>query len=206
MLAGVISASITIRKEYIMDRNIESYVKIYRNAVDEKFRKSTLKLLKDPDIWAKHSYHNELNNKDTTYDDDLDISKVSIQNHNDMMQNIYGWIGRYIGDLGLPFYNGWNGYSAVRYNRYNVGTNMKIHVDHINTVFDGTRRGIPVLTVLGLLNDDFEGGEFTLFHDPEWIVDLKKGDVIIFPSNFMYPHKVESVTKGIRYSFVSWVW
>mgnify|MGYP001213588018 CR=1 FL=1 len=33
---------------------------------------------------------------------------------------------------------------------------------------------------------------------------LKKGDVVIFPSNFMYPHRVEKVTKGTRYSFVTW--
>jgi hypothetical protein len=32
------------------------------------------------------------------------------------------------------------------------------------------------------------------------------GDVIIFPSTFLYPHKVNEVKKGIRYSFVSWAW
>ena len=37
-------------------------------------------------------------------------------------------------------------------------------------------------------------------------IDLSKGDIIIFPSNFMYPHKVEPVTKGIRYSYISWIW
>ena len=37
-------------------------------------------------------------------------------------------------------------------------------------------------------------------------IDLKQGSVLIFPSNFMYPHEVESITKGSRYSFVSWVW
>ena len=37
-------------------------------------------------------------------------------------------------------------------------------------------------------------------------IDLSKGDIIIFPSNFMYPHKVEPVTKGTRYSYISWIW
>ena len=36
--------------------------------------------------------------------------------------------------------------------------------------------------------------------------DLTKGDIIVFPSNFMYPHKVEPVTKGTRYSYISWIW
>ncbi len=57
--------------------------------------------------------------------------------------------------------------------------------------------------MLGVLNDDYEGGEFVLIDEK---IDLSKGDIIIFPSNFMYPHKVEPVTKGIRYSYISWIW
>ncbi len=34
---------------------------------------------------------------------------------------------------------------------------------------------------------------------------LKTGDMIIFPSNFLYPHQVMPVTKGERYSIVSWL-
>ena len=54
------------------------------------------------------------------------------------------------------------------------------------------------------LNDNYEGGEFIMFDNHE--IKFKQGDLIIFPSNFLYPHKVEPVIKGTRYSFVSWVW
>ena len=37
-------------------------------------------------------------------------------------------------------------------------------------------------------------------------IEMHTGDVIIFPSTFLYPHKVNEVKKGIRYSFVSWAW
>jgi predicted 2-oxoglutarate/Fe(II)-dependent dioxygenase YbiX len=37
-------------------------------------------------------------------------------------------------------------------------------------------------------------------------IELKAGSIMIFPSNFLYPHKVVEVTKGVRYSYVSWVW
>ena len=37
-------------------------------------------------------------------------------------------------------------------------------------------------------------------------INLTKGDIIVFPSNFMFPHRVEPVTKGNRYSYISWVW
>jgi predicted 2-oxoglutarate/Fe(II)-dependent dioxygenase YbiX len=54
-----------------------------------------------------------------------------------------------------------------------------------------------------ILNDDFEGGEFAFFNK-ELKYKLEKGDALMFPSNFMYPHEVMPVTKGIRYSIVTW--
>jgi predicted 2-oxoglutarate/Fe(II)-dependent dioxygenase YbiX len=43
-----------------------------------------------------------------------------------------------------------------------------------------------------------------MFGDEE--IKFKTGDLLIFPSNFLYPHRVEPVTKGVRYSFISWTW
>ena len=54
-----------------------------------------------------------------------------------------------------------------------------------------------------ILNDDYEGGEFAFF-DREFKYKLEKGDAIMFPSNFMYPHEVMPVTKGTRYSIITW--
>ena len=34
---------------------------------------------------------------------------------------------------------------------------------------------------------------------------LSKGSVVFFPSNFMYPHSIQPITKGTRYSIVSWL-
>ena len=58
-----------------------------------------------------------------------------------------------------------------------------------------------------LLNNDYEGGNLC-FRNPdgsgEWQVDVKPNRMIIWPSNFLYPHTVKSVTKGTRYSVVAW--
>ena len=78
---------------------------------------------------------------------------------------------------------------------------MRTHYDHIQSMFDGTMKGIPILSIVGLLNDNYEGGEF-MIRGKE--VKLIRGDILIFPSNFIYPHEVKDITKGIRYSFVSW--
>ena len=81
---------------------------------------------------------------------------------------------------------------------------MSKHCDHIHDVFDGERKGIPTISILGGLNNNYEGGEFIMFDDYE--IKIKAGDLLLFPSVFLYPHKVEPVTKGERYSFVSWAW
>jgi predicted 2-oxoglutarate/Fe(II)-dependent dioxygenase YbiX len=54
-----------------------------------------------------------------------------------------------------------------------------------------------------ILNDNFEGGEFAFFKK-ELKYKLDKGDALLFPSNFMYPHEVMPVTKGTRYSIITW--
>jgi len=54
-----------------------------------------------------------------------------------------------------------------------------------------------------ILNDDYEGGEFAFF-DRELIYKLKKGSIITFPSNYLYPHEIMPVSKGTRYSIITW--
>ncbi len=89
-----------------------------------------------------------------------------------------------------------------RVNRYQQNTTMRQHVDHIHDLFDGTRRGIPILSIVVNLNENYEGGNLIFFDSVQY--SLKTGDIVIFPSNFLYPHSVSEVTSGIRYSMVSW--
>lgn len=53
------------------------------------------------------------------------------------------------------------------------------------------------------INDSYEGGEFAFF-DRKLKYSLKKGSVIMFPSNFMFPHEILPVTSGTRYSIITW--
>lgn len=65
------------------------------------------------------------------------------------------------------------------------------------------------LSLVYLLNNDYKGGELVFVNPSDTNEVLKKVDVqpnklIIFPSNFIYPHSVLPVTEGTRYSLVSW--
>ena len=81
---------------------------------------------------------------------------------------------------------------------------MKKHWDQIHSMFSGEKKGVPILSIVGVLNDNYEGGDFIMFEDTK--IELPTGSILIFPSTFMYPHKVTSITKGVRHSFVSWVY
>jgi predicted 2-oxoglutarate/Fe(II)-dependent dioxygenase YbiX len=183
-----------------MKMNLQDYVAIY-NVIELAISKQIINDSNESQ-WDKHAYSNPITQELTTYEDDLEVSNQ--ENHGDYINNkIKACVSDYLKNVvPLPF--GLQEVSTIRFNRYKVGTNMKMHNDHIHTLFDGERKGVPILTVLGLLNDDFEGGDFLMFDDKK--LNLSAGDIVIFPSNFMYPHSVTTVTKGTRYSFVAWGW
>ena len=97
-----------------------------------------------------------------------------------------------------------NKFSTIRFNRYSNGQIMRQHHDHIHSIFDGRLKGIPVLSFILNLNDDYEGADLFFWNDH--IVPLGKGDIVMFPSVFLFPHGVTEVKKGKRYSAVSWAW
>jgi len=83
-------------------------------------------------------------------------------------------------------------------NDYDAG--YKFHVDFGTTC---TKR---LLSISINLNSDFEGGEFVFDLSNQFKQFPQNiGDAIIFPSNFMFPHQVNKITKGVRYSLIAWV-
>jgi predicted 2-oxoglutarate/Fe(II)-dependent dioxygenase YbiX len=80
--------------------------------------------------------------------------------------------------------------------RYEVGQYYKKHVDY------SPHQTRSLSCVVGL-NDEYEGGEFCLWSGAVKYT-LGKGDVLFFPSNFLYPHSVEEVSSGVRYTIVTW--
>lgn len=97
-----------------------------------------------------------------------------------------------------------NKFSAIRFNRYSPGQIMRQHMDHIHSLWNTQDAGIPVLSFILNLNDDYEGADLYFWDD--YIVPLGKGDIIMFPSLFLFPHGVTEATRGRRFSAVSWGW
>ena len=184
--------------------NLIDYIKVYPwldKELCDQIRKEIDKV-----TWDQHVFYNSGGEHVAlSGDQELDISWSNIPSKQELTQKVWGVINKYIlTDFKSDYFDGWQGFTDIRFNRYKKDKTMAKHCDHIHSMFDGERKGVPILSIVGLLNDDYEGGEFIMFDDME--IKLKQGDVLIFPSNFLYPHKVNPVTKGIRDSFVSWVW
>ena len=151
----------------------------------------------------------------STYADDLIQSgntgenlQKKVEDINDLIvEKLRVALEEYIRRLNFYWFSGWEGYTGIKFIRYFPGQEMKLHCDHIHSMFDGERKGVPILSIIGHFNDDYEGGETFMFGDKNGKkIDTEKGDLLIFPSNFLYPHFVTPVTRGVRYSYVSWIW
>ena len=79
--------------------------------------------------------------------------------------------------------------------KYNNPTNAFLH--------DNVRK----LSMTVLLNESFEGGNFEFASYGKEVcditpVEMNQGDIVVFPS--CMEHRVAPITKGIRYSLVTW--
>jgi hypothetical protein len=90
--------------------------------------------------------------------------------------------------------------SEIKLHKYSIGAKMSPHFDLIRRNKDD---GIPTISMVFAFNEDFEGGNFIM---NEEVLKLKQGDVLLFPSTFLYRHCVTEVTKGTRFSGVTWAY
>ena len=191
-----------------MKKNLLDYVKHYKSFLkDDLCEKTIIELNKlDNSIWKEHFFYDYSKNEKMKESDDKELSiaySEKISTKEIIMKELWNAIDDYVNNLGFSWFTGWHGYTSIRFNKYEKNKKMAEHCDHIQSMFDGNIKGIPILSVLGILNNDYEGGEFIMFKNKK--INLLKGDLLIFPSVFLYPHKVEPIKKGTRYSFISWV-
>jgi predicted 2-oxoglutarate/Fe(II)-dependent dioxygenase YbiX len=188
-----------------MDRNIEKYLKVYQVLSEEECIETVNALEEKDSEFKTHQFYNSVDGSYHSYEHELSVAYSQIATKDLIMEKMWNTLKKYVEELDMKgWYVSWNGYSEVRFNRYHTDTQMKLHCDHIHSMFDGNRKGIPTLSILGSLNNDYTGGELVFWDDT--VVELKAGEIMIFPSNFLYPHEVKLVTEGTRYSYVSWAW
>ena len=94
-----------------------------------------------------------------------------------------------------------NNISQIDLLKYLPGGKYEIHTDH----YSSTPRH---LSIIMNLNNNYKGGDLIFTDQKEKQIKrlkLDQGSIVFFPSNFMYPHIIEPITKGTRYSVVAWL-
>lgn len=182
-------------------QQVSDYIFFYPNVMDKKTCEAITTSYEKTAMWHKSTFYD--GKKDTG------TSQVAMQEL---------WINNempYFEELKKSFAICTDDYKSVyktldysltctnfRLNFYREGGFMNQHIDNIHHSH-GQQYGYPHITSLIFLNDDYEGGEFVICGDKQ--IEKKQGSAIIFPSNFMYPHEVKKVTKGKRFSVMTWI-
>ena len=181
---------------------VEDYIFIKNYLNDDQCQK-LIRLCKDK-AWSPHQWYNNQSENSKEGDTDCQVTWTDI-NIEDLLVPVMEQSIRDYQEKFAPKHKTLKRFitkmTKIRLNKYKANKDMKVHIDHIHSIFDGNDKGIPILSLVGLFNDDFEGGEFYVNNKQ---IEFNKGDIIIFPSNFMYPHEVKVITKGERYSYVAW--
>ena len=186
---------------------LKDFVNIQRSLIEPSICRQVIDEIKDGP-WERHYWHDGGNNKEIKGGNE----ELDIQNTNENAQKLLSQImaNACISYQNLFAYSDKNTkkifhqFAQLRFNRYSPGQIMRIHIDHISSLFDGKEKGIPVISLVLNFNDQYEGGELTFWGN--YKIKLGVGDIVLFPSLFMFPHRVSEITKGVRYSAVSWAW
>ncbi len=113
----------------------------------------------------------------------------------DMHEQIFRSVKLCVDDYGAYWGVGIMSYEAFNFVKYEgAGTHFKIHADHGPTY-------VTTVSIVVYLNNDYDGGEIWF---PRFDLSIKPepGDIIVFPSTYIYEHASQDMISGTKYSVV----
>jgi predicted 2-oxoglutarate/Fe(II)-dependent dioxygenase YbiX len=188
-------------KNNIKNLQLKNFIHIERGLIPKDTCKFVIDSIKN-ESWSSHLWSTDGTDSFSYPTKELDVLKATPSLEDILNPLISLSVKSYNDFIGSEKVSQVTCFSPVRFNRYQKGQTMRIHCDHIKTLFEGEVKGIPVLSIIINFNDDYKGGDLIFWDD--YKVDLGEGDVVVFPSLFLFPHRIEEVTENIRYSGVSW--
>jgi predicted 2-oxoglutarate/Fe(II)-dependent dioxygenase YbiX len=188
-------------KNNIKNLQLKNFIHIERGLISKDTCRFVIDSIKNKS-WSSHMWSTDGTDQFSYPTKELDVLEAT-PDLEDILNPLISLSVKYYNDfIGSEKVSQVTCFSPVRFNRYQKGQTMRIHCDHIKTLFEGEVKGIPVLSIIINFNDDYKGGDLIFWDD--YKVDLGEGDVVVFPSLFLFPHRIEEVTENIRYSGVAW--
>ena len=186
-------------------KKLDNYIHVYHNTIPHEFCDFILNEYKESDDWVPgtvNDYEIAQSRKcEAVYLSDFNTINKNIGARKYIDHGIFeivnGSVEEYMKKCNSLDYINIKGDTGYILLKYNTGDYVKEHVD----TWSGENR---TLSCSMILTDDYEGGELTFF-DGEYELKPKKGDIVIFPSGFTYPHRVNPVTSGTRYAIITWI-
>tara|TARA_R110000824_G_scaffold36031_1_gene112278 strand:+ start:1476 stop:2078 length:603 start_codon:yes stop_codon:yes gene_type:complete len=196
----------------IVPSPLQSYIKIYDEVMEKNVLNTFLKICKEnPNFNDAEIASFEKNKPFFNYIDKKirDVKKWDLHNINEKnITNVF-WANYLCFKFNKCLKEYYNNIESsflgcsilnIQVLKYEKNGMYNFHVDH--------GPAVPrTISLIYFLNDDYEGGELCFKfpgNSQELIVEKKANRIIVWPSNFLYPHAVKPVTKGTRYSVVSW--
>jgi len=189
-----------------MQENLYTFIRVFDNVLKPKTLENFTKVCKesksfsDAEIVRNNQSQKDIKVRDTKtwyLNNSTEKSLTAVHWCNFFVYQFNNYINEYRKSFieGFPFR-----INEIQVLKYGVGGHYDFHVDHGET--------IPrTISLIFFVNDDYEGGNliFKKPNGPEQLsIEKKKNTLVIWPSNFLYPHGVSPVKSGERLSVVSW--
>lgn len=183
--------------------NIEDYVKTYRGFVEKSVCQELVEELQNEKIKVKLAspFTNLLRKGSVINVNPHDLKLKSMVDN--ILNKVSNEVTKKYSENVKPFFYAY-GNSLDHYDfqilEYEEGDFFRVHHDHYAESMNFSR----LLSVCIYLNEDYEGGSLD-FPSIGKSFNFKTGDVIVFPSNWMFYHGVSPITSGTRYTIVMWM-
>lgn len=190
--------------------NLHNFIKIYDDVLRKDSLKNFIKICDEKKEFEDASIIGSEKNPILVNKKVRDVKVWELGNVNQKFRTDVYWanyfcsiftehINKYENDIGMLQRNNTK-VSTMQVLKYENNGHYKYHVDH--------NRAIPrTISCIYFVNDNYEGGElfFKFLGSMQEIkIEKKANRLIVWPSNFLFPHMVKKVDKGIRYSVVAW--
>jgi predicted 2-oxoglutarate/Fe(II)-dependent dioxygenase YbiX len=114
----------------------------------------------------------------------------------DVHEAVFQAVKQCVDDYGHYWGVGIASYEAFNFVKYDgPGTHFKVHADHGPTY-------VCTISVVVYLNDDYEGGDIWFPRMNNLSIKPKAGDIVVFPSTYIYEHASQDMISGVKYSVV----
>lgn len=183
-------------------KSVDKYIFTLDNVVSEELCNRIIEEYHDCSFWVNASVGGGVVDCNIRHCDTIDISTVQVLNKNleirkKLDDDIFICASKALKEYRILFPEVASeidtGYGLLRYNK------GQFYTQHTDSFLNQQRS----VSCSFLLNDDYVGGEFAFF-DKEIVIKGLKGSIIMFPSNFMFPHEIMPVISGTRYSIITW--